>query len=245
MCFPFCVKLRSSQNTKYVSYLRVSTARQGESGLGIDAQAAAVSSYVAQNPGEIMGAFVETESGKKASNRPELQAALELCRKTNAVLVIAKLDRLSRSVYFVAGLLDSGVKFVAVDAPFMDRLMLTVSACFAEEEARRISTRTREALAAAKRRGVVIGETGRALARRHVEEATERALGYEALFRKVAGEGVCTTKGFRDALNALGVPGPGGGRWHVPTVWKTLLRLNMRPSRSRKRKPPESPAPLA
>ncbi len=208
------------------------------SGLGMDAQAAAVARYVAHIDGEVVGAFVETESGKKATNRPELQAALELCRRTKATLLIAKLDRLARNVHFISGLLESRVDFVAADAPSKDRFMLHVQAAFAEEEARRISLRTKEALAAAKRRGVVIGATGKVLARRHVADAMERALGYEAVFRQLAAEGACTTKEFRDALNALGVPGPGGGRWHVPTVWKTLSRLNMRPSRSRTRKAP-------
>ena len=221
---------------RYVTYCRVSTQRQGESGLGLESQAAAVTRFVAQNDGEVVGAFVETESGKKVTNRPQLQAAMELCRRTRATLLIAKLDRLARNVHFISGLLESGVDFVAADAPSKDRFMLHVQAAFAEEEARRISLRTKEALAAAKVRGVVIGATGRVLALRHAAEAQERALGYEAVFRQLAAEGARTTKGFRDALNDLGIPGPGGGRWHVPTVWKTLLRLKMRPSRSRKHK---------
>jgi DNA invertase Pin-like site-specific DNA recombinase len=227
---------------RYVTYCRVSTQRQGESGLGLESQAAAVTRFVAHNEGEVVGAFVETESGKKVTNRPQLQAAMELCRKTKATLLIAKLDRLARNVHFISGLLESGVDFVAADAPSKDRFMLHVQAAFAEEEARRISLRTKEALAAAKRRGVVIGATGRVLALRHVAEAQERAFSYEAHFRQLAANGIVTTSGFRDALNSLGVPGPGGGRWHVPTVWKTLLRLNMRPSRCRTPKAVERPA---
>ena len=234
--FPFSMTFPPTPPKRFVTYCRVSTQRQGESGLGLESQAAAVTRFVAQNDGEVVGAFVETESGKKATNRPELQAAMELCRKTKATLLIAKLDRLARNVHFISGLLESGVDFVAADAPSKDRFMLHVQAAFAEEEARRISLRTKEALAAAKLRGVVIGATGRVLARRYEVEAKERALGYEVVFRQLATEGACTTKGFRDALNALGVPGPGGGRWHLPTVWKTLLRLNMRPSRSRTQK---------
>ena len=244
--FPFSMTPPPTLPKRYVTYCRVSTQRQGESGLGLEAQAAAVAKFVALNDGEVVGAFVETESGKKATNRPELQAAMEMCRKTKATLLIAKLDRLARNVHFISGLLESGVDFVAADAPSKDRFMLHVQAAFAEEEARRISLRTKEALAAAKARGVVIGATGRVLALRHAANAQERARGYEALFRQVAAEGVVhTTKGFRDALNGLGVPGPGGGRWHVPTVWKVLLRLGMRPSRSRKQRVPESPEPLA
>ena len=181
---------------RFVTYCRVSTQRQGESGLGLESQASAVSRYVEFNGGEVLGSFVETESGKKATNRPQLLAAMELCRKTKATLLIAKLDRLARNVHFISGLLESGVDFVAADAPSKDRFMLHVQAAFAEEEARRISLRTKEALAAAKARGVVIGATGRALALRHAAEAQERALGYEALFRQVAGEGIYTTKDF-------------------------------------------------
>lgn len=228
---------------RFVTYCRVSTQRQGESGLGLEAQAAAVARFVAQNAGEVVGAFVETESGKRAANRPELQAALELCRRTKSTLLIAKLDRLGRNVHFISGLLESGVDFIAVDAPSKDRFMLHVQAAFAEEETRRISLRTKEALAAAKRRGVIIGATGRVLALRHAAEAQQRAHGYETLFRQLAAKGVRTTKGFRDALNSLGVPGPGGGRWHVPTVWKSLLRLGMRPARSRLPKAPVRTAP--
>ena len=232
------MSISATSPKRYVTYCRVSTQRQGESGLGLESQAVAVARYVELSDGEIVGSFVETESGKKATNRPELQAAMELCRKVKATLLIAKLDRLARNVHFISGLLESGVDFVAADAPSKDRFMLHVQAAFAEEEARRISLRTKEALAAAKRRGVVIGATGRVLALRHAAEAQERALSFEAVFRQVAAEGPYTTKGFRDALNRLGVPGPGGGRWHVPTVWKTLSRLNMRPSRTGKQKLP-------
>lgn len=220
---------------RYVTYCRVSTQRQGDSGLGLESQAAAVSRFVALNDGVVAGAFVETESGRKSNNRPQLQAALGLCRNEKATLLIAKLDRLARNVHFISGLLESGVEFVAADAPSKDRFMLHVQAAFAEEEARRISLRTKEALAAAKARGVVIGETGRLLARRHADQALEKARGYEATLHQIAAQGACTTRSFRDELNRLGVPGPGGGRWHLPTVWKVLLRLNMRPVRHQRK----------
>ena len=161
---------------KWVAYYRVSTQRQGESGLGLDAQRTVVQTFLSGRGGEVVGEFTETESGKKASNRPQLQAAMDVCRKQRATLVIAKLDRLARNVHFISGLMESGVDFVAVDQPTKDRFMLHVQAAFAEEEARRISMRTKEALAAAKRRGTDIGATGRALAARHKAEAIERAL---------------------------------------------------------------------
>ena len=173
-----------------------------------------------------MGEFTEAESGRLA-NRPQLHTALSLCKQKRATLLIAKLDRLGRSVAFIAGLMDSGVAFVAADAPSKDRFLLHVQAAFAEEEARRISLRTREALAAAKRRGVVIGATGRVLAKRHRAEADARAASYREEFASVAEEGAKTTAQYRDALNARGVAGPGGGRWHLPNTHKTLRRLRL------------------
>ena len=160
---------------EWIAYYRVSTQRQGESGLGLDAQRTVVKTFLSGRGGEVVAEFTETESGKKASNRPQLQVAMEVCRKQRATLVIAKLDRLARNVHFISGLMESGVDFVAVDQFTKDRFMLHVQAAFAEEEARRISMRTKEALAAAKRRGTNIGATGRALAARHKAEAIERA----------------------------------------------------------------------
>jgi DNA invertase Pin-like site-specific DNA recombinase len=210
---------------QYVCYFRVSTQKQGESGLGLDAQRSAVSHYVASQGGVVLEEFMETESGKQARNRPELQAALELCRRSRATLLIAKLDRLARNVHFISGLLESGVSFIAVDSPLKDRFMLHVQAAFAEEEARRISLRTREALAAAKRRGVVIGATGRVLAQRNRQEAQRKALRFRPHFVAAAQLGFRTTAQFRDFLNEHAVPGPGGGRWHLPNTHKTLRRL--------------------
>lgn len=210
----------------YVCYYRVSTQKQGESGLGLDAQRASVARHVACNPGDVLGEFLETESGKRA-NRPELLAALELCRKTRATLLIAKLDRLARNVYFISGLLESGVSFVAADQPTKDRFMLHVQAAFAEEEARRISLRTKEALAAAKCRGVVIGATGRVLAQKHKHNAMVTAEAFRAHFQLLSKEGARTTADFRNGLNERQVSGPGGGRWHLPNTYRVLQRLGM------------------
>lgn len=216
---------------RFVTYLRVSTQRQNVSGLGLEAQLDAVTRYVTLTGGEVLGSFTEAESGKKASNRPQLLAALEQCRKARATLLIAKLDRLARNVHFISGLLESGVDFVAADAPSKDRFMMHVQAAFAEEEARRISVRTREALAAAKRRGVDIGATGRVLAKRHAKEAQERAMGFAPVFEELRMEGARTTRHYMDMLNARGLPGPGGGRWHLPITHRTLKRLKMMPPR--------------
>jgi DNA invertase Pin-like site-specific DNA recombinase len=136
--------------SKFVSYLRVSTARQGASGLGLEAQRATVAAYVA--PDSILREFVEVESGKRA-DRPQLAAAIAFARMTGARLVIAKLDRLARNVAFVANLMDSGVDFVACDMPEANRLTVHIMAAMAEAEARAISERTKAALAAKRARG--------------------------------------------------------------------------------------------
>ena len=214
-----------SSGLRYVAYYRVSTQKQGQSGLGLDAQREAVQRYLGSQPGELLAEFTETESGKQARNRPSLLQALDLCRRQKATLLIAKLDRLARNVHFISGLLESGVNFVASDQPTKDRFMLHVQAAFAEEEARRISVRTKEALAAAKRRGVVIGETGRVLARRHQEEAQIRASSYREAMANALQTGARTTKQIRDHLNREGIAGPGGGRWHLPNTYRTLQRL--------------------
>lgn len=213
------------EQKKWIAYYRVSTQRQGESGLGLDAQRAAVEAFLAGKGGTVVDEFTETESGKKASNRPMLQEALELCRKQRTTLVIAKLDRLARNVHFISGLLESGVDFVAVDQPTKDRFMLHVQAAFAEEEARRISIRTKEALAAAKRRGVDIGATGRELAKRHKRQALSRARRIEPLITAIRAEGFRKVREIRDELNRRGIASPAGKVWHLPMVHRTLKRI--------------------
>ena len=138
----------------YIAYYRLSTQRQGQSGLGLEAQRSAVQNYLSCK--ELVAEFTEIESGRKA-NRPELLKALALAKKQKATLVIAKLDRLARNVYFISGLLESGVQFVAVDMPEADRTFLQMAAVFAEWECRKISERTKAALQAAKERGVKLG----------------------------------------------------------------------------------------
>ncbi len=213
------------QNQRWVAYYRVSTQRQGESGLGLEAQREAVERFIRVREGELLASFTETESGKRASNRPELQQALALCRKRKATLVIAKLDRLARSVHFVAGLMESNVDFIAVDQPTKDRFTLHMQAAFAEEEARRISQRTKEALAAAKRRGVEIGATGRIRAARLKREAVQQALLYRETVEALRKDGFTSLRALRDELNRRGVPSPGGKAWHLPNVHRLCRRL--------------------
>ncbi len=138
----------------FVTYYRVSTQRQGQSGLGLEAQRSAVQAYLAGK--EIIAEFTEVESGRK-TDRPQLAAALALAKKQKATLVIAKLDRLARNVHFISGLLESNVQFVAADMPEADRTFLQMVAVFAEWEARKISERTKLALAEAKLRGTKLG----------------------------------------------------------------------------------------
>jgi len=215
----------TGNQTKWVCYYRVSTAKQGESGLGMDAQHAAVNGYIQANGGTIIAEFTETESGKKAKNRPALLAALEICRKQKATLVIAKLDRLARNVHFISGLMESGVNFIAVDQPKLDRFMAHLLAAFAEEEARRISQRTKDALAAAKRRGVIIGATGKERARKLKAEALERARALEPILDELRADGIVEYRDIRDELNRRGISGPNGGKWHLATTHKMVMRL--------------------
>jgi DNA invertase Pin-like site-specific DNA recombinase len=176
--------------------------------------------------GEIISEFTEVESGKKASNRPALNEAIEMCRTKRATLCIAKLDRLARNVHFISGLMESTVNFVAVDQPTKDRFMLHLHAAFSEEEARRISIRTREALAAAKRRGVKIGATGRILAARHKANAMERAKIYVPIIQEMRRTGITRIRQMRDELNRGQVPSPGGASWHLLNTHKTIKRVD-------------------
>src|ERR1700733_13019806 len=137
---------------KFVAYYRVSTAKQGKSGLGLEAQRKAVDDFLAGGNWRAMKEFVEIESGKK-NDRPELAKAFQACRLFGAKLVIAKLDRLSRNAHFLLGLEQAGVDFVAADMPQANRLTVGILAMVADEERRMISARTKAALAAAKRRG--------------------------------------------------------------------------------------------
>ena len=142
--------------TKYIAYYRVSTVKQGQSGLGLEAQKASVADYLSTAKGELINEFTEIQSGKK-NNRPELDKALRKCRLTGATLLIAKLDRLSRNAAFLINLQDSAINFVACDMPEANTLTVGLMACLADYEREMISKRTKEALKAAKARGVRLG----------------------------------------------------------------------------------------
>ena len=218
----------------WVAYYRVSTEKQGRSGLGLDAQRAAVVCHVAQCGGRLTGEFVEVESGRK-KDRPQLAAALVAARAHRAVLVIAKLDRLARNVHFVSGLMESGVEFVAADMPTVNRLTVHILAAVAEEEARMISARTKAALAAAKARGVALGnpnlragspEQARAANAVKAERALARVGDLLPLIEQARRAGATTLQQLAAALVARGVPTPSGRsvRWHPVQVARMLGR---------------------
>ncbi len=212
-----------------VAYYRVSTDRQGQSGLGLDAQRSAVAAFVAGRGGFI-AEFTEVESGRR-NDRPELHRALDLCRERRATLVIAKLDRLARSVSFIANLMDSGVEFVAVDMPQANRLTLHILAAVAEHEREMISTRTKAALAAAKARGVKLGNPSPDLeaARRRASANAGRFRETVApLVRRLRGEGLSLRR-IAAELNARGVRTARGRRWQAASVLGVLNATALRP----------------
>lgn len=206
-----------------VGYLRVSTAKQGQSGLGLEAQRAAITAYADQASGSLIATFVEVESGA-ARNRPQLQAALELCRRKKAILLIAKLDRLSRSLAFVAQLLEANVDIRAADVPSANRMMIQMLAVFAEHERQMIRDRTRVALAAAKARGVTLGANGARLAARNKALALEFAATLGDELRAAQADGIKSARHLAAWLNERGIPSRAGGRWHAANAHRLIRR---------------------
>ncbi len=217
--------------TAFVGYYRVSTRGQAESGLGIEAQKAAVAAHV--KGGKVVASFTEVESGRRNS-RPELAKALRLCKVHRATLVVGKLDRLSRSVSFLASLLEGDVPIIAADMPSADRTMLQFMSVIAEHEARAISTRTRQALAQAKERGVVLGgwkgrdltdgDRKRAAATVRAQ-ADERAQALAPVLDELREAGVTTSMALAQALNQRAIPTARAGKWHAASVARLVARL--------------------
>jgi DNA invertase Pin-like site-specific DNA recombinase len=220
-----------------VVYYRVSTARQGASGLGLEVQRVAVETLCASRGWSIIAPpFQEVESGKR-SDRPELLKALEQAKLTGARLVIAKLDRLSRDATFLLTLQDSGVRFVAADMPDANDLTVGIMALVARQERQAISRRTKEALAVAKARGVRLGNPNGAAAFRRAGKgtgaaiaavsanATSRADQLRPVIQRLQAGGVASLGGLAAALNEEGILTPRGGRWHASSVRNLMARL--------------------
>jgi DNA invertase Pin-like site-specific DNA recombinase len=221
--------------SKFVSYLRVSTDKQGQSGLGIEAQRKAVTDYLNGGPWTLLREYVEIESGKRV-DRPELLAALAHAKATGATVLIAKLDRLARNVAFIANLMESGVEFVAADMPMANRLTVHVLAAVAEHEREAISQRTRAALAAAKARGKKLGNPNGAKALRGLGNAAGVAAVKAAavqhcgrvmpVIEAIRAEGVASLKGIAWELNVRGILTARGGHWYATTVRNLLARAD-------------------
>lgn len=221
---------------KLVAYYRVSTERQGRSGLGLEAQRAAVESYARQCQGRVLESFTEVESGRK-DDRPQLARALHLAKVTGATLVIAKLDRLSRDAAFLLSLQKAGTRFVAADMPNADETTVGILAIIAQQERAAISKRTKEALTAAKARGVKLGNPNGAEALRRAgkgnaaavdagrTKAEERAQALAPIVQELAASGVTALGSIALELNSRGIRTAQGKQWHKSSVRNLLDRL--------------------
>jgi DNA invertase Pin-like site-specific DNA recombinase len=209
---------------RFVTYYRVSTDRQGRSGLGLEAQREAVRQFLTMRPATVIAEFVEVESGGK-DDRPKLLEALAACQRSKATLLIAKLDRLARSVSFVAGLMDGDVDFVAVDMPHASRFVLHIMAAVAEHERQIIGERTKAALAAAKARGVRLGVNGARLAEANQADAIAWAATIEEHVTAARASGAKTITAIAAYLNAHGVPSREGKHWHPSNMARAVKRL--------------------
>ena len=216
---------------KFVAYYRVSTQRQGRSGLGLEAQQTAVRDYLNGGDWGLVAELTEVESGKR-SDRPKLAEALKLCRLHGATLIIAKLDRLARNAAFVSHLMEAGVEFHAVDFPQANRLTIHILAAVAEHEARAISERTKAALASAKKRGVKLGGyrgttvtvAMRKAALAAVQERTKaRAADLAPIIAELQAAGATSLRTIAAGLNARGIPtARGTGTWSAVQVARVL-----------------------
>ena len=221
---------------RFIAYERVSTARQGASGLGLEAQRNAIDRFATSRGAEVLARFTEVESGRNP-NRPELTKAIQLARLTGATLVIAKLDRLSRNAAFLLTLRDSGVHFLAVDMPEANDLTVGIMALVAQQEREAISRRTKEALAVAKARGVKLGNPDGAAALRRAGKgavalraavcanADQFAKGLAPVMENISAQGHRSLRGIAAELNRLGMMTRRGGTWQVSNVSNLMVRI--------------------
>jgi DNA invertase Pin-like site-specific DNA recombinase len=226
---------------KFISYLRVSRDKQARSGLGIEAQRASVASYLNGGQWTLLAEYVETESGRKTA-RPKLSAALSHAKAIGAMLVFAKLDRLARNVDLLRSLVASDVDLVFCDLPSvppgpMGKFLLTQMAAVAELEAGLIGERTKSALAAAKARGVKLGNPNGARALRGKqkgnaqavarirEKAAQRAMGLHGIIEGIKQSGITSVRAITEELNRQSISAPRGGEWHPTAVSRLLARI--------------------
>ena len=221
---------------RFVAYYRVSTKRQGQSGLGLEAQQETVRRYLNGGDWKLLEEVTEVESGAN-NERPKLKEAINLCRAWGATLVIARLDRLSRSVRMIADLMEGDVPFVVADQPEMTHLTVHIMAAVAEHERKLISERTKAALAAAKRRGVKLGGNRGGLTKAlrkkgsvrasqlRTKKADQRAESLRSLIDRLRSQGITSAKAIAKALNDESAPTPSGkGMWQTTTVQRVLIR---------------------
>ncbi len=230
------VKMEKSR--KVVQYFRVSTTVQERSGLGLAAQELTVKNYLNTGNFEVVGSFTEVETGKGSNaldRRPQLREALALCKRHKATLVIAKLDRLARNVHFISGLLETGIDFVAADMPNANKTMLQLFSVMSEWERDAIALRTRQALAAAKSRGVQLGRMGAANLKRKNDEKKQAADEFAVTLARIVNgfraQGM-SQRAMVTELNTLNIPAAKGGQWQLTQFRRVLKRIDAQASAS-------------
>ena len=211
-----------------IAYYRVSTGKQGKSGLGLEAQQHSVKHYCTGNECQLLMEIQEIKSTRK--RRLLLENAFLLCQKHNASLIVARLDRLGRDVEEIAHNIKLPVDIIVADNPHANRFTIHILAAVAEEQRRTISENTKSALQAAKMRGVTLGKNGSILAQKNKEAANAFAMKLQPVIIKLNAEGICSTRKLAGELNRLNVPTfRTGGRWHRTSVYNLLSRLERSP----------------
>lgn len=218
-------------NGKFIAYYRVSTQKQGLSGLGMEAQKQTVLNYLNGGCWELIQEFVEVETGKGSDaldRRPQLKAAIDACKKQKATLIIAKLDRLARNVHFISGLLETGVDFVCADMPQANKVMLQMYSVMAEWERDQISARTKAALQAAKVRGVILGAAGAANLKPNIEKRQQAADKFAGKLKGII-EGMkargLSQRAMIAELNGLDIKTAKGGQWSLVQLQRVIARF--------------------
>lgn len=207
-----------------IAYYRVSTDRQGKSGLGLEAQQMTVKNYCIANDYALLLEIQEIKSSRK--HRPALQQALDYCKKNQATLIVARVDRLGRDVEEIAGIVKLNIDLVVADNPHANRFTIHIMAAVAEEQRRTISENTKLALQAAKRKGRILGRHGKTLSRKNKNEADAFAKNMQPVVEELRQEGFISYNAIKDELNNRNIPTfRPGGRWHKTSVYNLLIRI--------------------